>query len=52
MTQDGASVLIAPWTKKDDLVALKNSLIPAMLAALAEKGIKPQARRIELGKAD
>ncbi len=49
VTQDGASVLIAPWAKNDDLIALKNSLIPMVLSALAEKGIRPQARRVEVG---
>ncbi|MCE1195177.1 mechanosensitive ion channel family protein [bacterium] len=49
MTQDGANVLIAPWARKDDLIALKNGLIPALLSALAEKGIRPQARRVEVG---
>ncbi len=49
VTQDGANVLVGPWTKKDDLVELKNNLIPALLSALAQKGIKPQARRLEIG---
>ncbi|MCE1208586.1 MAG: hypothetical protein LWX23_03830, partial [Spirochaetia bacterium] len=48
ITPDGTNLLVGVWFLQENLGAIKNSLIPAVLSALAEKGIKPQARRIEV----
>ncbi len=48
ITPDGTNLLVGVWFLQENLRAIKNSLIPAVLSALAEKGIKPQARRIEV----
>ena len=48
ITPDGTNLLFGVWFLQENLGAIKNSLIPAVLSALAEKGIKPQARRIEV----
>ncbi|MDD3980629.1 MAG: mechanosensitive ion channel family protein [Spirochaetia bacterium] len=48
ITPDGTNLLVGVWFLQENLGAIKNSLIPAVLSALAEKGIKPQARRFEI----
>ncbi|MDX9828291.1 MAG: mechanosensitive ion channel [Spirochaetia bacterium] len=48
ITLDGTNLLVGAWFLQENLAAVKNSLIPAVLSALAEKGIQPQARRFEV----
>ncbi len=48
ITPDGTNLLVGVWFLQENLAAIKNNLIPAILSALAEKGIQPQARRLEI----
>ncbi len=48
ITPDGTTLLVGVWFLQENLGAIKNSLIPAVLSALSENGIKPQARRFEI----
>ena len=47
-TADGLSVLIGAWFLQDDLVNIKNKLIPALIGNLAQNGIQLQSRKIEV----
>lgn len=47
--EDGLKLLLAVWFRQADFVALKNTLLPELLSGLAAKGIRPQARRLEVG---
>lgn len=48
ITPDGTTLLVGTWFLQENLAAIKNNLIPSMLSALREKGIKPQARKLEI----
>ncbi|HEY9053636.1 MAG TPA: mechanosensitive ion channel family protein, partial [Rectinemataceae bacterium] len=48
--QDGVSVLVGVWFKRENLAALKNQLLPVLLDSLEALGIRPQARRVELSQ--
>ena len=48
ITPDGTSILVGAWFLQDNLVELKNRLIPAIVGSLASVGIQPQMRRIEV----
>lgn len=47
-TPDGTTVLVGAWCLQQDFLPLKNKLIPALVGGLADKGIQPQARKIEV----
>lgn len=47
--EDGLRILCTVWFNKADMAGLKNTLIPDLLAALEARGIRPQARRVEVG---
>ncbi len=48
ITPDGTTLLVGTWFLQENLAAIKNKLIPSMLSALKEQGIKPQARKLEI----
>lgn len=48
ITPDGIIILAGAWMKQENLAALKNSLIPAIVSGLAAKGVEVQARRLEV----
>lgn len=48
VTPDGTTLLAGVWYRKENLTAIKNELIPAILGSLAKIGIIPQAKRIEV----
>lgn len=49
---DGVSLQIGVWFKRESMLAMKNSVLPAILSELAKIGIIPQARRIEISQID
>ena len=49
--QDGVSILVGVWFKRENLAALKNQLLPELLRALGAAGIPVQARRLEISQA-
>lgn len=51
VNEDGLRVLCTVWFRKENLAGLKNTLMPDLLAALEARGIRPQARRVEMASA-
>ncbi len=48
ITPDGINILAGAWMKQENLSALKNRLVPALVSGLAAKGVEVQARRLEV----
>lgn len=48
ITPDGINILAGAWMKQENLAALKNRLVPALVSGLAAKGVEVQARRLEV----
>ncbi len=45
---NGAALIFGVWFKKDDFIALKNSLVPGILARLDKAGLRPSAQLVAL----